>query len=66
MLYLDMTTAMELSRKELLNVGIINREKQTSLKRGFWSFAFQNHELYILLRRSFGCIPSFSDVEVDE
>ena len=66
MMYFDMTTAMELSRKELSNIGIINHEKQTSLKRGFWSFAFQNHELYIRLCRSFGRIPSFSDVEVDE
>jgi hypothetical protein len=61
-----MTTAMGWSRKELSNVGIIIREKQTSLKMGFLCFAFQNHELCILFRRSFGCIPSFSDAELDE
>ena len=57
---------MEWSRKDRSNLGIIIREKQTSLKMGFPSFAFQNTELYISLRRSFGCIPSFLEDELDE
>ena len=47
LLYSETTAAMEWSRKEMSNVGIIIREKQTSLKMGFLCFAFQNHELCV-------------------
>ena len=47
LLYSETTAAMEWSRKELSNLGIIIREKQTSLKMGFSCFAFQNHELCV-------------------